>query len=205
MLSIVFAIPITIVYNYYYSHFQRKCNQVSKKNVYNNRVGEDLRKKIQELAYAKFREEKPVLALEEERLELVVLEGENYMGSFSMHSTNEFPLRGIVYSTNPRMKCLLSEFEGMRVTVPFEFHSEGLIEGDVQKGDFYIICDGGEYNLSFAVSMTRFYTQTSLGKIWNLFEFANLAQTSWTEAYRMFQAPFFTNIIKDTEIAEYRT
>ncbi len=161
-----------------------------------------MRKKIQELAYAKFREEKPVLALEEERLELVVLEGENYMGSFSMHSTNEFPLRGIVYSTNPRMKCLLSEFEGMRVTVPFEFHSEGLIEGDVQKGDFYIICDGGEYNLSFAVSMTRFYTQTSLGKIWNLFEFANLAQTSWTEAYRMFQAPFFTNIIKDTEQKE---
>lgn len=161
-----------------------------------------MRKKIQELAYAKFREEKPVLALEEERLELVVLEGENYMGSFSMHSANEFPLRGIVYSTNPRMKCLLSEFEGMRVTVPFEFHSEGLVEGDVQKGDFYIICEGGEYNLSFAVALTRFYTQTSLGKIWNLFEFANLAQTSWMEAYRMFQAPFFVNIIKDTEQKE---
>lgn len=161
-----------------------------------------MRKKIQELAYARFRYEKPVLAFDEERLELTVLEGENYVGSFSLHSANEIPLKGVVYSSNARMKCLLSEFEGARVTIPFEFHSDGLVEGDVQKGEFYIICDGGEYNLSFAAAVTRFYAQTSLGKIRNLFEFANLAQTSWMEAYHMFQAPFFPNILKESEQRE---
>lgn len=161
-----------------------------------------MRKKIQELAYGIFRWEKPALVFEEDRLEITVLEGDRYVGGFSFRSAGETPLRGFVYSTNPRIKCLRTEFEGVRVSIPFEFHSEGLTEGDVQKGDFYVICDGGEYNLSFVVSVTRFYTRSSLGKIRNLSEFANLAQEFWVEAYHMFQAPAFANVIRDTERRE---
>ena len=91
----------------------------------------------------------------------------------------------------------------MRVNIPFHFHSEGLVEGDVQKGDFIIICDGGEYNLSFVASVTRFYAVSSVGKIKNLFGFTNLAQVSFDEAYRIFTAPFFVNILKEAEEREH--
>lgn len=157
-----------------------------------------MRKKIQDLAYARFQYEKPVPQFSAERLEFEVLQEEIYRGSFSLTSVNGIPMRGIIYSSNPRMECLVPEFEGTEVTIRFEFHSEGLVEGDVQKGDFTIIFNGGEYSLSFVASVTRFYTTSSVGKIRNLFDFANLAQVSFEEAYRIFQAPFFLDILKET-------
>lgn len=161
-----------------------------------------MRKRIQDLAYARFQYEKPEPRFSTERLEFEVLQEEVYRGSFSLTSVNGIPMRGIVYSSNPRMECLTPEFEGEKVDIRFEFHSEGLVEGDTQKGDFTIICNGGEYDLSFVASVTRFYARTSIGKIKNLFDFANLAQVSFDEAFHIFTAPFFENIIKQTEIKE---
>ena len=60
-------------------------------------------------------------------------------------------MRGIIYSSNPRMECLTPQFEGEEVRIRYQFHSEGLIEGDIQKGEFFIVCNQGEYNLSFVV------------------------------------------------------
>lgn len=161
-----------------------------------------MRKKIQNLAYARFQYEKPNPEFSVEQLEIELQQEENYKGSFHMTSTNGIAIRGMVYSTSGRMECLTQEFEGTDITVAFEFHSEGLIEGDVQKGEFTIICNGGEYSLPFVVTISRFYTMSSMGKIKNLFDFANLAQKSYEEAFRIFRAPCFMNLIKETEIAE---
>lgn len=161
-----------------------------------------MRKRIQDLAYARFRHGKPILQFSVERLEFEVLQEELYRGSFSMTSVNGIPMRGFVYSSHPRMKCTSPEFSGTEVDISFEFHSDGLVEGDIQKGDFTIILNGGEYNLSFVASISRFYAVSTIGKIKNLFDFANLAQVSFAEAYRIFTAPFFENILKETEERE---
>lgn len=156
-----------------------------------------LRKKIQNLAYGRFQYEKPTLQFSQERLELEVLQGEAYEGSFLVKSGNHLPLRGFVCASNMRMECPAPKFEGMEASIPFRFHSEGLVEGDVQRGDFTVVCDGGEYSLSFVASVTKFYAVSSIGRIRNLFDFANLAQASFAEAYRIFTAPFFVNILKE--------
>lgn len=178
-------------------------NRVESIDIKNNgRAGDDLHKKIQDLAYARFQYEKPVLQFSTEELELEIQPEENYRGSFSMTSINGIAMRGVVYSTNPRMECLTREFEGTDVTIPYEFHSEGLMEDDIQKGDFTIICNGGEYSLPFRVSVSQFFIQSSVGRIKNLFDFANLAQVSMEEAFRIFQAPCFRKLMKESERKE---
>ena len=130
-----------------------------------------MRKRIQQLANGKFDNNGPKLSLSTEKIELEALEGKDETGSFVITSTNQVKMRGIIYSSNPRMECLTPQFEGEEVRIRYQFHSEGLIEGDIQKGEFFIVCNQGEYNLSFVVSISRLYADSSFGKIKNLDDF----------------------------------
>ena len=98
------------------------------------------------------------------------------------------------------MECLTPQFEGEEVRIRYQFHSNGLIEGDIVKGDFFLICNQGEYNLSFVVSVSRLYADTSAGRIKNLNDFTGLAKSSAQEAYHLFYSGHFKNILKPSEV-----
>lgn len=161
-----------------------------------------MRRRIYNLANGDFEHERPELSLSTERLEIQALEGKNYKGSFTIHSENGIPMRGVVYTSNARMECLNSQFEGTTAQIQFEFHSRGLIEGNIQKGDFFIICNQNEYNLSFVVTISRLYAESSIGKIRSLHDFAKLAVESRREAYGIFSSPMFANLMKQREHRE---
>ena len=156
-----------------------------------------MRKRIQQLANGKFDNNGPKLSLSTEKIELEALEGTDETGSFVITSTNQVKMRGIIYSSNPRMECLTPQFEGEEVRIRYQFHSEGLIEGDIQKGEFFIVCNQGEYNLSFVVSISRLYADSSFGKIKNLDDFCRLAKENYDEAYRLFYSSNFKNLIRE--------
>ena len=156
-----------------------------------------MRKRIQQLANGKFDNNGPKLSLSTEKIELEALEGKDETGSFVITSTNQVKMRGIIYSSNPRMECLTPQFEGEEVRIRYQFHSEGLIEGDIQKGEFFIVCNQGEYNLSFVVSISRLYADSSFGKIMNLDDFCRLAKENYDEAYRLFYSSNFKNLIRE--------
>ena len=101
-----------------------------------------MRKRIKQLARGKFEYAKPELSFSEERIEFSIVEGNTYGGTFTIKSTNQKKIRGIVYSTNSRMECLTPQFEGEEVRIRYEFHSKGLSEGLTETGDFVIVCDG---------------------------------------------------------------
>lgn len=161
-----------------------------------------MRKRIKQLASGKFEHTGPKLSLSTTKIELEVLEGRDATGEFTITSTNHVKMRGLIYSSNPRMECLTPQFEGEEVRIRYQFHSEGLIEGDIQKGDFFIVCNQGEYNLSFVASISKLYADSSIGKVKNLTDFAKLAKESFEEAYRIFYSKNFTNIIKAKEEKE---
>lgn len=161
-----------------------------------------MRKRIKQLASGKFEHTRPKLSLSAAKIELEVLEGRDVTGEFTITSVNHVKMRGIVYSSNPRMECLTPQFTGEEVRIRYQFHSEGLMEGDIQKGDFFIVCNQGEYNLSFVASISKLYADTSIGKIKNLTDFTRFAKESYEEAYRLFYSNNFPNIIKPTEVKE---
>lgn len=163
-----------------------------------------MRKRIQQLATGKFEYARPLLSFSTDKVDIEVLEGKDYAGDFVITSANQVPLRGVIYTSDARMECLTPQFEGKEVRIRYQFHSNGFVEGDIQKGEFYIICNQGEYNLSFVVSVSKLYAETSAGRIRNLGDFAELARTSPAEASHLFYSKNFKNVIKAEESRERR-
>ncbi len=161
-----------------------------------------MRKRIKKLAIGMFDDNEPDLSFSVERIELSIIEGKDATGEFTICSKNKKKLRGIVYSTYPRMECLTPQFDGEEIRVRYQFHSEGLLEGDIRKGEFVIVCEQGEYNLSFVVSVSKLYAASSIGKIKNLNDFARLARDNFNESYKIFYSASFPNIIKEEEEKE---
>ena len=161
-----------------------------------------MRKRIKQLARGKFEYAKPELQISEEEIAFMVIEGEDYEGSFTISSSNHAKLRGLVYSTNPRMECLTPQFEGETVRIRYQFHSYGLSEGLTEKGDFVIICEQNEISLSFCASISKKYADTSIGTVKNLYDFSQLAKSNWSEAFQLFYHKDFSNVIKENEIKE---
>ena len=164
--------------------------------------GVELRKKIKQLAYGTFDYNEPGLSFSTERVELEVIEGKDVTGEFTVQSGNGKKLRGIVYSTHPRMECLTPQFDGEEIRVRYQFHSEGLIDGDVRKGEFVIVCDQGEYNLSFVASVSKRYAMTSVGRMKTLDDFVRLAKENFAECYQVFYSVNFPNLLKIEEEKE---
>ncbi|MCI5621776.1 MAG: DUF5717 family protein [Lachnospiraceae bacterium] len=161
-----------------------------------------MQKRIRQLALGKFQQVEPTLSLAPEKIEIRVLEGQNYQGSFKITVTNHKKIRGLVYTSNPYMECLTPEFEGEEVEIRYEFHSGGFVEGDIQKGEFCIICNQIEYNLSFVVSVTKLYAESSVGKIRTLEDFTRLAQMDYREAFRIFISPAFRHILREDQVQQ---
>lgn len=155
-----------------------------------------MRKRIRELARGKFESARPLLRFSTDKIELQVLEGKGTQGEFVITSTNQIRMKGMIYSSNSRMECLTPVFEGEEVRIRFEFHSEGLMEGDIQKGAFFIICNQGEYDLSFVVSVLNLNADSTMGAIRKLADFTRLAQERPEEAYRIFTTSYFRGILK---------
>ena len=154
-----------------------------------------MQKRIRELAQGKIDKEAPIVRFPETKIERKVLEGQSVDGFFLIQSENGVPLKGFVYASGARMKCLTPRFEGEEAVIRYEFHSEGLTEGDIQKGDFTIICNQGEYNLSFVVTITGPHAQTSFGEVRSLKDFAALSKEHTKEALRVFSSGVFPKLL----------
>ncbi len=161
-----------------------------------------MRKRMKQLARGKFEYAKPQLVLSEEEINISVIIGEDYEGEFTIETTSDTKLRGLVYSTHPRMEVLTQQFEGEKVRIRYQFHSYGLTEGLTEKGDFVIVCNQNEISLSFCASISKRYGETSIGPVKNLYDFSCLAKENWNEAFQLFYHKSFSNIIKENEVKE---
>lgn len=153
-------------------------------------------KRIEELAEGKVHTVLPMLSFTPDQVRLEPVEGSTTTGSFTITSINKVPMRGIVYSTDLRMEIKNPQFQGENVQIRYEFHGNYMQEGEVATGDFFIISNGGEYNLSWSVAVKRLYAETSIGRIENLSDFIRLYQVNWRESVHVFSAPGFKKLLR---------
>ena len=154
-----------------------------------------MRRRMQDLSAGVFEYEGPKIKLSEDRLLLSATEGENLKGSFKIESTNGVPMRGIVYSDNPRMDLINAQFAGVSVTIEYQFHTEGLIRGDIQKGDFQIILNKNEYSLPFVVETKKALFKIGDMVIDSLDSFLEAARKDEQSAFRFFASPMFNSVL----------
>lgn len=138
------------------------------------------------------------------KLELNIKQGQIQEGSFQILGEDGKYIQGYVISSDERMECLTKEFVGNGEEIFYCFHGENLQEGDTVKGEFYVICNQGEYYLPFVVNVEYTVLSSSLGNIKNLFHFANLAKTSPEEAVKIFYSQDFHKIFMGSDKQYYQ-
>ncbi len=155
---------------------------------------------IQRLAAGIIDYDLPVAALSIEALDLELVEGEIYSGSFSIESSNGISVNGRVISSNSRIHIRTASFTGEKAEIFYEISAEALREGDCFSGDIYVLCQHAEFRLPVNVRISRQYFETGTGIINNINSFLELAKESYDEALGIFMSDNFTNLFHEDDI-----
>lgn len=158
-----------------------------------------MRKRIRAIAEGKFKYKDIPVHVSVERIELMAKKDEVLKGSFMLESDEDDKLQGLIYTTDRRMTCEDVQFTGRKVKILYQFQTKGMEEGETNKGDIYIESNAGEVVVPYVVSIERSFVMTSVGKIRDLYHFANLAQKSFQEAYKLFCSKKFLHIQMDED------
>lgn len=155
-----------------------------------------MKNKIKKFSKGNFQVQKPDVILPETHLMLMIGEGEQYQGSFTIKSTTKGEIRGLVYPSSFRMRCAEQGFEGNPVKINYIYDGEGLLPGHVEHGKFSIVCNGGEYEIAYTAMIEKPYVMTAYGKVQNIADFKRLALMDFSEARKLFRSRNFYEILK---------
>lgn len=178
------------VFNYIF--FKIKCND------YHTR-GDKLKEKIERYANGEFKYELPFLRLSIEEIEISVEAGKRFDGSFVLSNSANRMMKGMLHSSNRLLTFNCSSFKAKESIITYCFDASYLNPSDTVYGSIIILSDCGEITLPFSAHVEAPAISTSIGKIKNLFEFANLARMDWTEAKKVFRCEEFEHIILKKE------
>lgn len=155
-----------------------------------------MKNKIQKFSKGDFQSLKPEITFDETNLVLIIGEGEVFRGNFTLKTTSEVAMRGLVYSSSFRVRFKNQGFEGNPARVDFTYDGRGLRPGHVENGRFTVVCDGGEYELAFTAIIEKPYVTTTYGKVQSTDDFRKLAIKDFSEAGRLFRSKSFYEILK---------
>lgn len=158
-----------------------------------------MKEKIELFAKGEFEYELPFLRLSVEAIEFRVEAGKQFEGNFTISNSAGRTMKGILYSSNRLLTFNQTGFTGKEINVTYRFDASYLKPADIVKGKITILSDCGEISLPFTAYLEASSISTSVGKIKNLFEFANLARMDWTEAKKVFRSDEFERIILKNE------
>lgn len=139
------------------------------------------------------------LTFSDSSIEISMVSGDVYEGSFSIYAASEGLAEGTVLCDDYRMEIIGSDFSGSQDDVAFRFHAEEIPAGQDIRGNIIILSNRGEYLLPFNVHVEPSVLDSSLGPIRNVFHFTNLAKSNWQEALQIFYNPMFVEIFKEAD------
>lgn len=158
-----------------------------------------MKEKIEQLARGEIEYELPILSISVEEIDFYVEAGKQFQGSFHISNSMDRAMKGIVFSSERLFSLDISTFHDKECIITYSFDATYLNPSDIVSGKITILSDCGEYILPFVVNVKAPAISASIGKIRNLFEFANLARMDWTEAKKVFRSEEFKRIILKNE------
>ncbi len=157
-----------------------------------------MKEKIGLFAKGIFSYERPALSLSVEKLNLSVSTGSKVRGSFIVSSTGARPFKGIAFCDESLLSFDDPAFCGTENTLTFTIDATHLDAGDRIKGTIVVVTEYGETHVPFSCLVTSLSCSSSLGPVSDIFQFANLAQTDWTEAKNLFKTDTFAGVFSDS-------
>ncbi len=159
------------------------------------RAGGNMQKMMQQFIEGRWEGARGTLMFSSDRIDLALAPGALFEGIFTVFGSGSEGAYGYITSTDRRMECLVSEFNGSEETIGYRFHGEYLKDGDVVDGAFRFISNLGEYELPFAIRVEEPPIEVETEKILNLNHFASLAGRDWEEALRLFYSKDFVKLL----------
>ncbi|MCR5432140.1 MAG: DUF5717 family protein [Lachnospiraceae bacterium] len=157
-----------------------------------------MKEKIGLFARGIFSYERPALSLSVEKLNLSVSTGSKVRGSFIVSSTGSVPFKGIAFCDESLLTIDEPAFHGEENTLSFTIDATHLDAGDKIQGTIVVVTEYGEAHVPFSCLVTSVSCNSSLGPVSDIFQFANLAQTDWTEAKNLFKSDLFAEVFSLT-------
>lgn len=158
-----------------------------------------MKEKIERFARGEFEYDLPALKLSLEEIVINVEAGKQYEGSFTIGNSANRVMKGLLYSSSRLLTFNQTAFAGKEINIIYRFDATYLKPSDIIQGKVVIISDCGEITVPFTAHVEASAISTSIGKIKNLSEFANLARMDWTEAKKVFRSEDFEKIILKNE------
>lgn len=156
--------------------------------------GDKLKEKIERFSKGDFEYEQPSICLSTEDIRLTIEAGKEHQGSFTISNPLGTMMKGKVFSSNRLLSLDNSAFQGVENLVQYTIDAKFLNESDSIIGDICIISDCGEQIIPFVVEIEAPFFDTSIGKINDLYQFANLARLDWVEAKKIFRSSEFERV-----------
>lgn len=100
--------------------------------------------------------------------------------------------KGLVYSSNPRVKVLNSSFAGAKSHIAYEINGKYLEYGDVIEGAFYLVTNAGEKEVPYSFRVETGNSGKILSQLKEGRDFAALARRDYDLALRLFEFRDFT-------------
>ena len=109
-----------------------------------------MRERINRLAKGIIDMETPALTIWPERMEEEIPADEVTRKDFFVTSGNGLHIKGLVYSSNLRVRALTGSFGGFRNRITYEIDGNKLEYGDQIEGSFYLVTNGGEKEIPYS-------------------------------------------------------
>ena len=156
-----------------------------------------MKEQINRYARGVFEYEALSVLVEPSAIDDVVWKNQVYTGNLMIQERDNREFKGLLYSTNNRVKPASSQFVG-NSTIEYTVDTTGIEAGDRLTGFFRLVTNGGEEDVPYEFEVEAGAYDSELGNVKNLFHFANLAQTNPAEAIRIFTRPEFNAVfLKD--------
>ncbi len=149
---------------------------------------------VEKLSRGVIEYDRPILELSETVLELTVDLGEVRRGYFIIKSSNNVPMKCVLYSTSECIRLIDNQFTGLEGKIEYEIDATKVEIGESIQGFINVVSNGGEAGVKFDVKVEGKSAETCIGKIKNMFHFANFVQTNYEEALNLFTSPKFPEI-----------
>lgn len=153
-----------------------------------------MKEKISKLANEEFEYQLPRLILSEEDCTFRLEKGKEESKVIQLSNDENRTMKGFIYCTSPYITLSKGTFEGIKTEIQVKALVRDKDTGSRIEDKITIISDCGEKEIPLEIEVVEHFYNTSMGKIKDLFHFANLAKTNQVEAVSLFKSKEFEHI-----------
>ena len=159
-----------------------------------------MRERINRLAKGIIDSEVPVIKVTPKETTDVVRSGGATRRELVVTSENNLHIKGLAYSSNFRVRLLNGAFGGTYNHLVYEVNTSFLEDGDVIKGAFYLVTNGGEREVPYSFRVELSTSGKALSDLKTAEDFAATAKNDYETALRLFEyrdfyeAPFMEDL-----------